>query len=133
MEKKVAWDMAVSGAIRQNCELVISFVELAASWPEGVRSELTMVTGDKEPSARIIADEVGITDVHSELLPEDKQRIVRELQAEGAVVAKVVDGAALELAVHAVKELRAGVGTEVIKPTAHRINQAHTPELTAGC
>ncbi len=30
----------------QNCELVISFVELAASWPEGVRSELTMVTGD---------------------------------------------------------------------------------------
>ncbi len=29
-----------------NCELVISFVELAASWPEGVRSELTMVPGD---------------------------------------------------------------------------------------
>ncbi|KFJ05737.1 cation-transporting ATPase V [Bifidobacterium thermophilum] len=38
---------------------------------------LTMVTGDKEPSARIIADEVGITDVHSELLPEDKVNTVR--------------------------------------------------------
>ena len=38
---------------------------------------LTMVTGDKEPSARIIADEVGISDVHSELLPEDKVNTVR--------------------------------------------------------
>lgn len=38
---------------------------------------LTMVTGDKEPSARIIADEVGITDVHAELLPEDKVNTVR--------------------------------------------------------
>jgi predicted regulator of Ras-like GTPase activity (Roadblock/LC7/MglB family) len=29
-----------------NCELVISFVELAAGWPEGIRSELSMVQGD---------------------------------------------------------------------------------------
>lgn len=41
----------------------------------GVR-ELTMVTGDKESSARIIACEVGIDDVHAELLPEDKVRVV---------------------------------------------------------
>ena len=30
----------------QNCELVISFVELAAGWPEGIRSELSLLPGD---------------------------------------------------------------------------------------
>ena len=29
-----------------NCELVISFVELASGWPEGIRSELSLVPGD---------------------------------------------------------------------------------------
>jgi len=29
-----------------NCELVLSFVELAAGWPEGIRSELSLLPGD---------------------------------------------------------------------------------------
>lgn len=45
-------------------------------------NELTMVTGDKEASARIIADEVGITDVNAELLPEGKLAIVRNASFE---------------------------------------------------
>lgn len=47
---------------------------------------LTMVTGDKEPSARIIADEVGITDVHAELLPEDKVNTVRSAAQDKVAV-----------------------------------------------
>ncbi len=39
--------------------------------------ELSMLTGDKAASARIIADEVGIDDVQSELFPEDKVAAVR--------------------------------------------------------
>ncbi|WP_183751134.1 heavy metal translocating P-type ATPase [Pseudochelatococcus contaminans] len=50
-----------------------------------------MLTGDNRAAANAIAAELGIT-AHAELLPEDKSRIVRELQAGGGAVAKVGDG-----------------------------------------
>lgn len=50
-----------------------------------------MLTGDNQRTATAVGETLGI-DVRAELLPEDKQRIVRELQAEGNVVAKVGDG-----------------------------------------
>lgn len=50
-----------------------------------------MLTGDNERTARAIGSDWGI-EVRAGLLPEDKQRIVRELQAGGKVVAKVGDG-----------------------------------------
>ncbi|WP_108461667.1 heavy metal translocating P-type ATPase [Devosia naphthalenivorans] len=50
-----------------------------------------MLTGDNERTAQAIGSSLGM-DVRAGLLPEDKQRIVRELQAGGAVVAKVGDG-----------------------------------------
>ena len=48
--------------------------------------KLTMLTGDKAASARIIADEVGIDDVKAELFPEDKVNAVRE--ATGVALAQ---------------------------------------------
>ncbi len=50
-----------------------------------------MLTGDNERTARAIGGNLGIA-VRAGLLPEDKQRIVRELQDKGQVVAKVGDG-----------------------------------------
>jgi heavy metal translocating P-type ATPase len=50
-----------------------------------------LVTGDNERAARRVAREVGIDDVHAGVLPQDKAKIVRELQA-GARVAMVGDG-----------------------------------------
>jgi Cd2+/Zn2+-exporting ATPase len=50
-----------------------------------------MLTGDNARTAQAIGANLGI-DVRAGLLPEDKQRIVRELQAEGKIVAKVGDG-----------------------------------------
>jgi Cd2+/Zn2+-exporting ATPase len=55
----------------------------------GIRT--VMLTGDNRRTAGAIGASLGI-EVKAELLPEDKQRIVRELQAEGKVVAKVGDG-----------------------------------------
>ncbi|WP_055049143.1 heavy metal translocating P-type ATPase [Devosia sp. A16] len=56
---------------------------------EAVRT--VMLTGDNERTARAIGADLGI-EVRAGLLPEDKQRIVRELQQQGRVVAKVGDG-----------------------------------------
>ncbi len=45
-------------------------------------TRLSMVTGDKEDSARIIADQVGITDVHAGLFPEDKANLIAKASKE---------------------------------------------------
>jgi Zn2+/Cd2+-exporting ATPase len=50
-----------------------------------------MVTGDNRRTAQAIASDLGI-EPRAELLPQDKQTIVRELQAKGQVVAKIGDG-----------------------------------------
>ncbi len=53
--------------------------------------ETVMLTGDNHRTAAAIGSALGIT-VRAELLPEDKQSIVREMQSRGHVVAKVGDG-----------------------------------------
>jgi Cd2+/Zn2+-exporting ATPase len=50
-----------------------------------------MLTGDNKRAAAAIGRSLGI-EAHGELLPEDKQRIVGEIQKEGHRVAKVGDG-----------------------------------------
>lgn len=50
-----------------------------------------MLTGDNQRTAAAIGAALGM-EVRAGLLPEDKQRIVRTLQAEGKVVAKIGDG-----------------------------------------
>jgi Cd2+/Zn2+-exporting ATPase len=50
-----------------------------------------MLTGDNARTAKAVGAELGI-EVRAELMPEDKQRIVGELQREGYVVGKIGDG-----------------------------------------
>ncbi|MCB0016208.1 MAG: cation-translocating P-type ATPase [Anaerolineales bacterium] len=54
--------------------------------------EIVMLTGDDARTAGAIAAETGLTRVHADLLPEDKLRVIRQLQNEGHVVAMVGDG-----------------------------------------
>ncbi len=56
---------------------------------DGIRT--IMLTGDNARTAKAIGADLGI-EVRAGLLPEDKQQIVRGLQAEGRRVAKVGDG-----------------------------------------
>ncbi len=51
-----------------------------------------MLTGDDRRTANAIAAQAGIDEVRAELLPEDKLEAIRELQADGHVVAMVGDG-----------------------------------------
>ena len=51
-----------------------------------------MLTGDSESGAKAGAKALGITQYRSQVLPEDKSRIVEELKAEGKTVIMVGDG-----------------------------------------
>ncbi len=51
-----------------------------------------MATGDNEATAKAVAAKLGIDDIRAGLLPEDKQKLVQELKAQGHVVAMAGDG-----------------------------------------
>jgi Cu+-exporting ATPase len=53
---------------------------------------IVMATGDSERTARAVARRLGIDEIRAEVLPGDKARIIRELQAKGARVAMAGDG-----------------------------------------
>ena len=71
---------------------------IKASTPEAVAAlhamglRLVMLTGDNRQTAAAVGRELGIDDVRAELTPADKQRIARELRAQGAIVAMAGDG-----------------------------------------
>ena len=54
--------------------------------------EVYMMSGDKEDAACYWAERAGIKHYHSKVLPQDKENLVRQLQAEGKRVAMVGDG-----------------------------------------
>lgn len=51
-----------------------------------------LLTGDNEATARLVAEAVGIEEVHAGVLPQGKVEVVRALQAQGRRVAMVGDG-----------------------------------------
>ena len=53
---------------------------------------VVMVTGDREATARAVAQELGLDGFHAGVTPADKQRLVREHQSRGEVVAFAGDG-----------------------------------------
>ena len=53
---------------------------------------IIMATGDNERTAQAVASRLGIDEIRADVLPEDKARIIRELQATGKKVAMAGDG-----------------------------------------
>jgi Cu+-exporting ATPase len=54
--------------------------------------KVIMATGDNRKTAEAVARELGIDEVHAELTPQGKHELVRQLKAEGKVVAMAGDG-----------------------------------------
>ncbi|MET8678123.1 cation-translocating P-type ATPase [Streptomyces sp. NPDC004647] len=78
--------LGVSDALRAEAETVIRQLrELGVS-------RLVLLTGDAPETAQVVADALGIAEVHSHALPEGKLQLIRDLQAEGHTVAMVGDG-----------------------------------------
>jgi len=83
--KKLAGIVAVADPIKETAASAIE-----ALHGEGLR--IVMVTGDNARTAKAIAEKLGIDDVRADVLPDQKAKIVRELQGTGAKVAMAGDG-----------------------------------------
>jgi Cu+-exporting ATPase len=53
---------------------------------------IVMLTGDNKTTAQAVANKLGIKEVEADVLPQDKNRIVKKLKSEGRIVAMAGDG-----------------------------------------
>jgi len=85
IDGKVAGLLAVADPIKASTEEALHLLG-----EEGLR--VVMLTGDSRATAEAVAKQLGITDFRAEVLPEDKLKVIKELQAQGRVVAMAGDG-----------------------------------------
>lgn len=86
VDHKIQQIIGVSDVIRDNVK-----ENLAALKQLGIK-KLVMLTGDNEITANHVAQELGIDEVHANLLPENKVTFVKQLKDQGHKVAFVGDG-----------------------------------------
>ncbi|MDZ5712735.1 heavy metal translocating P-type ATPase [Jeotgalibacillus haloalkalitolerans] len=93
-------------------------------------SEMVMLTGDNEGTAKKMAAETGVDRYFSELMPEDKVSAVKKLQSEGKQVAMVGDGIndAPALATADLGIAMGGAGTDTAMETADIVLMADNLE-----
>ena len=88
----VSSDSELAGAILLRDSPREGAVEAVHALEQMGIERVILLTGDRRRAAEAIAREVGIANVESELLPEQKLERIRQLQSEGRKVAMVGDG-----------------------------------------
>ena len=86
VNNKLAGIFYISDAIREGAK------EMVAGLRQSGIKNIVMLTGDNPEAAKHVSEQIGITDYRANLLPEDKIKIIKELQDTGARVAMVGDG-----------------------------------------
>lgn len=84
-------DQQVIGMIAQGDQIKESSKQMVADL---LSRNITpvMLTGDNNEVAHAVAKEIGISDVHAQLMPEDKESIIKDYQSDGNKVMMVGDG-----------------------------------------
>lgn len=77
--------IAIADPIKKTTDAAITALQ-----KDGIR--VVMLTGDNQTSADAVARKLHIDEVHAEILPEDKAKIVQQLQSEGRIVLMAGDG-----------------------------------------
>ncbi|MBT5049300.1 MAG: heavy metal translocating P-type ATPase [Rhodospirillaceae bacterium] len=85
VENKIAGLVSVADPVKETTPEALKALHAA-----GFR--IVMATGDNERTALAVAAKLGIDEIRADVLPEDKARIIKELQAEGRKVAMAGDG-----------------------------------------
>lgn len=106
--------IAVADEVRETSQEVIRKLHAA-----GINKTI-MLTGDNHSTANAIGAHVGVTDVQSELLPQDKLDVIKELKSEYNHVGMIGDGVndAPALAASTVGLAMGGAGTDTALETA---------------
>ena len=85
IENKLIGYVALSDILRQESKSIINYIKSQNINP-------IMLTGDNEASASNVANKVFIDDVYSSLLPEDKMKIIKELESKNSPTCMIGDG-----------------------------------------
>ncbi|HSW87058.1 MAG TPA: copper-translocating P-type ATPase [Rhabdochlamydiaceae bacterium] len=85
IDGKFAGLMTASDAVRESTPAAIESLHQA-----GIK--IVMLTGDGRTIANAIGQKLGIDEIHAEVLPQDKHKIVQYLQSKGHIVAMAGDG-----------------------------------------
>ena len=85
MDGRPAGLLGVADPVKETTARAISELHAAGM-------KVIMLTGDNTATAEAVARQIGIDEVHADVSPEDKHRVIRELQAKGAKVAMAGDG-----------------------------------------
>jgi len=85
LEGKIAGLVSVADPVKETTPAALKALH-------GLGFRIIMATGDNERTAKAVAGRLGIDEIRADVLPEDKARIIKELQAEGRIVAMAGDG-----------------------------------------
>ncbi len=109
LNNKIIGLVGLSDVLRENSAKVVHTLE------NNLDTSVELITGDNQKAANYFANKIGIKNIHSELLPENKVEVVQQLKDSGKNVCMVGDGVndAPALKTADVSVAMAGMGSDI--------------------